>query len=450
METNDEFVKINALRELAEESLKNEDADAANKYLDEMTALQDVADKKANAEERLVKARTAERQPRNRVPVTSEDVAIDSVNEKRADGRYRGHVDADYKPAGYNKHLPAMSQASWVKDKMGSNLKQDAEFQTATFTKWFTSPSQSAFFQNASAEEVKAMQEGTDNEGGYYVPDEFINENVLIRGTLGGQLQDSCTVINVNSKSGYMPTTASVTMAHVAEEGAYTGAEQTPVVGQIAFNIDKYAGLTRVSDELLEDSVPNLGGVLSEIFSSAWGRLQDKMITGGSGTNAYNGIIGGTDYAGNATQFFTMANATSIVAADITGAYFSVPAQYREADAFRWIFNSDIFSLITSIGVTAAGVHAIDSLTNAPDSFLMGRAVAINDNTGSGIGTSITSTEKCGVAGNMKQYYIFNRTGFSISRNDSLYQGNGQVGFFANVRSDGAFVRDGFKILRAA
>jgi HK97 family phage major capsid protein len=72
----------------------------------------------------------------------------------------------------------------------------------------------------------------------------------------------------------------------------------------------------------LEDSVPNLGGVLSEIFSQAWGRLQDKMITGGSGTNAYNGIIGGTDYAGNATQFFTMANATSIVAADITGRLF--------------------------------------------------------------------------------------------------------------------------------
>jgi HK97 family phage major capsid protein len=450
METNEKFVKINALRELAEASLKNEDSDAANKYLDEMEALQDVAEKEAHAEERLVKAQTAERQPRNRVPVTSEDVSVDSINEKRADGRYRGHVDADYKPAGYNKALPAMSQASWVQDKMGSNLKQDAKFQAQTFAKWFTSSSQADFFQNASAEEAKAMQESTDAEGGFYVPDEYINENVLIRGTLGGQLQDSCTVINVNSKSGYMPTTASVVMAHVAEEAALTGAEQTPVVGQIAFNIDKYAGLTRVSDELLEDSIPNLGGVLSEIFSQAWGRLQDKMITGGSGTNAYSGIIGGSDYAGNSTQFFTMANATSIVAADITGAYFDVPAQYREADAFRWIFNSDIFSLITSIGVTAAGVHAIDSLTNAPDSFLMGRAVAINDNTGSGIGTSITSTEKCGVAGNMKSYYIFNRSGFSISRNDSLYQGNGQVGFFANVRSDGQYVRDGFRILRAA
>jgi len=174
------------------------------------------------------------------------------------------------------------------------------------------------------------------------------------------------------------------------------------------------------------------------------------MITGGNGTNAYNGIVGGTDYAGNATQFYTMANATSIVAADITGGFYDVPGQYREADDFRWIFPSAILALIASIGSTAAGVHAIENLTDAPDEFLMGRRVVANDQTGSGLGSTITSTEKVGVAGNMKQYYIFNRAGFSISRNDSLYQGNGQIGFFANVRSDGQFVRDGFKILRAA
>ena len=80
----------------------------------------------------------------------------------------------------------------------------------------------------------------------------------------------------------------------------------------------------------------------------------------------------------------------------------------------------------------------------------MGRRVVANDNTGSGLGSTITSTEKVGIAGNMKQYYIFSRAGFSISRNDSVYQPNGQIAYFANVRSDGQFVRDGFKILRAA
>ena len=450
METNDKFVKIEALQQLAKEALKNEDTATATTYLNEMDELQSKVEKEEEVEARLVKAMTAERTPRNSVPVTSTDIEVDSINEKRADGKYRGHVDADYKPAGWNKTLPAMSQSSWVLEKAGQNLKDESKFQADTFSKWFTSQSQDKWFREASADERKAMEQGTDAEGGFYVPEEFINQNTLIRGTLGGRLQDSCTVFNVNSKDGYLPTTAGVVMANLAEEGAYTGVEQTPTIGQIAFSIDKFSGLTRVSDELLDNSVPNLPGVLSEIFAQAWGRLQDTMITGGNGTGKYMGIVGGTDYAGDATQFYTMANATSIVAADITGGFYSVPGQYREADDFRWIFPSAILALIASIGSAAAGVHAIDSLVNAPDEFLMGRRVVANDNTGSGLGATITSTEKVGVAGNMKQYYIFNRAGFSISRNDSLYQGNGQVGFFANVRSDGQFVRDGFKILRAA
>lgn len=450
METNDKFVKIEALQQLALEALKKEDPATATNYLNEMDELQTAVEKEEEVEARLVKAMTAERTPRNSVPVTSTDVAVDSINEKRADGKYRGHVDASYLPAGYNKSLPAMSQSSWVLEKAGDNVKDEAKFQTETFSKWFTSQSQDKWFREASSDERKAMEQGTDAEGGFYVPEEFINQNTLIRGTLGGRLQEACTVFNVNSKDGYLPTTAGVVMANLAEEGAYTGVEQTPVIGQLAFSIDKYSGLTRVSDELLDNSIPNLPGVLSEVFSQAWGRKQDAMITGGNGTATYNGIINGNDYSGSATQFFTMANATSIVAADIPGAFYDVPGQYREADSFRWIFNSNILALVAGIGVAAAGVHAIDSLVNAPDEFLMGRKVVANDNTGSGLGTSITSTEKVGVAGNMKEYYVFNRAGFSISRNDSLYQGNGQVGFFANVRSDGGFVRDGFTILRAA
>ena len=450
METQDKFAQADALRELAKAQLEEGNVEAAEKYVDEIEHLQSLAEKEADLENRLVKAQTAERPPRNKVPVASTDVAENALNEKRSDGKYRGHVDADYKPAGYNKSLPAMSQVSWIQEKMGQNLKDEAAFQTATFSKWFTAKSQDAFFRESSADERKAMEQGTDSEGGYFVPEEFIDQNVLIRGTLGGNIQPACSVFNVNSKDGYIPTTASVVMANLAEEGAYTGVEQTPTIGQIAFSIDKFSGLTRVSDELLDNSVPNLPGVLSEIFAQAWGRLQDTMITGGNGTGKYMGIVGGTDYAGDATQFYTMANATSIVAADITGGFYSVPGQYREADDFRWIFPSAILALIASIGSAAAGVHAIDSLVNAPDEFLMGRRVVANDQTGSGLGATITSTEKVGVAGNMKQYYIFNRAGFSISRNDSLYQGNGQVGFFANVRSDGQFVRDGFKILRAA
>ena len=69
----------------------------------------------------------------------------------------------------------------------------------------------------------------------------------------------------------------------------------------------------------------------------------------------------------------------------------------------------------------------------------------------SGLGGTITSTEKCAIFGDLRNYYIFDRVGFTIRRNDSLYMGNDQVGFFATRRGDGQVgLSDAFKISRAA
>jgi HK97 family phage major capsid protein len=450
------FSHAESLRLMAEKSLAEGDLDRARTLTDEMEAVQEEAETESDLTSRLEKAMKSDMKPMNTVPVASADVLLDQKNEQRADGRYRGHTDANYRPAGWVKSdagrdLPAMAQPSWVLEKAGDAIKADAEFQTGTWLKWFTSKSESSFFRNASADETKAMQEDTDNEGGYFVPEEFISQTFNIPDAPGGQLRDKCTVVRVTSKDGYLPTLGGTTFAAIAEEAAYTGVESTPVVGQVSYATQKYGSLIRVSDELLADSIPNLPNLLSAIFASAWGRKSQAMITGGNGTNTYQGIVNGTDGAAASTTFYTMANATSIVAADIVGAYFDVPAQFRSVDSFAWVFTSELGALINSVGVTAAGVHAISDLTNAPDSFLMGRPVVYSDVTGTALGTSVTSTEKCGVAGDFSSYYLFERAGISVSRNDSLYQGNGQVGFFAKSRGDGRMaVADAFRILRAA
>jgi HK97 family phage major capsid protein len=305
--------------------------------------------------------------------------------------------------------------------------------------------------QESHRNDDSACRTTSSNIQGYFVPEEFINSTFVIPEANGGQLRDACTVLRVNSKDGYVPTLDSVAMSYLAEEAAYTGAEQTPTVGQVSFGVLKIAGLTRVSDELLADSVPNLPALLTQIFQSANGRFQDKEILAGNGTARYNGIVNGVDGAGSSVTYSTLANATSVIASDIVSAYFNVPQQHRGVENFRWIFPSAISALINGIGATAAGVHAIDSLTNAPDAFLMGRQVLNVDVAGQPFGTTITSTEKIGLAGNMSAYYLFERAGMSIRRNDSLYMGNGQVGFFATARSDGRMATaEAFKILRAA
>ena len=57
------------------------------------------------------------------------------LNEKRSDGTVSiTRLTGDYKPAGWNKTLPAMSQISWVQDQMQvQNLKDESKFQADTF-----------------------------------------------------------------------------------------------------------------------------------------------------------------------------------------------------------------------------------------------------------------------------------------------------------------------------
>ena len=373
-------------------------------------------------------------QTTNTIPVASKDVEVYDANDTTR------KTKADYRPASWVKGLPAAAQPLWVQEQMGDNQKDHARIYMDAFTKWATTPREEMFWKSATPDEIKAMQEDSDAEGGYFVPEAFINAVVHDPGVPGSTLRPYCTVINVASKDGYVPTMGSATWAAVAEEASYS--DQTPTVGQVAFNIEKSGGLVKVTRELLDDSAINLPSLLSQLFTESSGRFEDVGIISGNGTTQYAGIMGASP------SDYTMANATSVVAADLTGIYYTLEAQFR-ANA-SWIMKSAIAGLITSIASTAAGVHAIPSLTAAPSDFILGRPNVMVDSA-HGLGATITATERIALFGDLRAYYVFNRMGMTIRRNDSLYMESDQVGFFATRRGDGQLtLAAAFKMLRAA
>ena len=373
-------------------------------------------------------------QTTNTIPVASSDVAVYDANDTTR------NTKANYKPASWVKGLPAAAQPLWVQEQMGDDQKQSARIYMDAFTKWAMAPREEVFWKSATPDEIKAMQEDTDAEGGFFVPEAFINQVIHDPGVPGSTLRPHCTVINVASKDGYVPTMGSATWAAVAEEAAYS--DQTPTVGQVNFSIEKSGGLVKVTRELLDDSAINLPRLLSQLFTESSGRFEDVGIISGNGTTQYSGIMGASP------SDYTMANATSVVAADLTGIYYTLEAQFR-ANA-SWVMKSAIAGLITSIASTAAGVHAIPSLTAAPSDFILGRPNIMVDSA-HGLGATITATERIALFGDLRQYYVFNRMGMTIRRNDSLYMENDQVGFFATRRGDGQLtLASAFKMMRAA
>ena len=419
----------------ADTEVQNGNAETATRLVEDAVAKTDQANQLDAAASEIKRLKGEYNQPTNLVPIASQDAALYDPADRTAS------IKSDYKPMTWIDHLPPCAQPMWVQEQMGSNLKEQAQFQKDTFEKWLRSPNDAAWMAKSTPDEQKAMQEDTDVEGGFFVPEEFINQVIHDTGVPGGLLRPLCNVIRVASKDGYIPTLASATWGPIAEEAAFS--DQTPTVGQVAFSVEKSGGLCKVTRELLDDSAVNLPALLAQIFQEAAGQYEDIGIISGNDTTQYAGIMSDGDVA-----FYTMANATSIVGADLIGGYYELNAQHR-ANA-SWIMRSPIAALVTSIAITAAGVHQIPSLTAAPSDFIMGKRNTVTD-VASGLGTTITSTEKCAIFGDMKKYYIFDRVGFTIRRNDSLYMENDQVGFFATRRGDGQVgLSAAFKILRAA
>ena len=207
----------NYLLEKADATLKEGKVEDAKALILEAQKEMEDAEAKEQAQAELDRMKTDFAKPINNVPVASTDLKNYDPNDTGAT------MKASYKPASWVKGLPAVAQPIWVQEKMGIREKEEADFQRDTFVKWMSAPSQEIFFKNASADEVKAMQEDTDAEGGYFVPEEFINQVIHDTGLPSGALRSASTVIRVASKDGYIPTIASATWGAIAEEARWIG-----------------------------------------------------------------------------------------------------------------------------------------------------------------------------------------------------------------------------------
>ena len=378
----------NYLLEKADATLKEGKVEDAKALILEAQKEMEDAEAKEQAQAELDRMKTDFAQPINNVPVASTDLKNYDPNDTGAT------MKASYKPASWVKGLPAVAQPIWVQEKMGIREKEEADFQRDTFVKWMSAPSQEIFFKNASADEVKAMQEDTDAEGGYFVPEEFINQVIHDTGLPSGALRSASTVIRVASKDGYFPSIASATWGAIAEEAAFS--DQTPTVGQVAFAIEKSGGLVKVTRELLDDSAINLPSILSQIFQEASGRFEDVGILNGNNTTNYAGILQGS------SADYVMASATAVTTADLLGIYYTLQPQHR-ANA-TWVMNSMISKTVNSIQSTGNGVTGITDLTQAPANFLLGRPAINSDVSGNGLADSITANDEIAIFVDFRNY----------------------------------------------
>ena len=282
--------------------------------------------------------------------------------------------------------------------------------------------------KHVTPEVADALQEGTDSEGGFLVPDEF--ERTLVESLQEENIfRKLAHVITTSSGDRKIPVVASKGSASwVDEEGTITESDDS--FGQVSIGAYKLGTLIKVSNELLSDSVFNLESYISKEFGRRIGSKEEDAFFNGNGVGKPTGIFNAT---GGADTGVTAASATAITADEIIDLFYSLNAPYRKNAV--WIMNDATVKAIRKLKDNNGNYLWQPSLTAGTPDTLLGRPVY----TSSYVPT-IAAGKKTIAFGDFGYYWIADRQGRNFKKLSELYAATDQTGFVATQRVDGKLI----------
>ena len=275
---------------------------------------------------------------------------------------------------------------------------------------------------------LNALQEGTDSEGGYLVPDEF--ERTLVEALEEENVfRTLAHVIKTSSGDRKIPVVASKgTASWVDEEGAYT--ESDDAFSQVSIGAYKLGTMIKVSEELLADSVFDLEAYISKEFARRIGAREEESFFNGDGKGKPLGILAA---AGGAEVGVTAASATAITADEVIDLFYSLKAPYRKNAV--WVLNDATVKQIRKLKDSTGQYLWQPSLVAGTPDTILGRPVK----TSAFMPTAATGAKTIAF-GDFKYYWIADRQGRTFKKLSELYAANGQVGFMGTQRVDGKLI----------
>jgi HK97 family phage major capsid protein len=229
------------------------------------------------------------------------------------------------------------------------------------------------------------------------------------------------------------------TATWVAENGTIPVSDVT--FGQKTLDAFKLTDQIKVSTELLQDSMFDLEGYLSEEFARALGVAEEQAFIAGTGLGQPTGIFKAT---GGADIGTTAAAQAAIAFDDVVSLIYALKSPYRRNAVFL---------------THDATVSAMRKLKDANGQYLWQPSLQAGQPDklfGYPLYTSpYVPTLAAGALslafGDFSNYWIADRQGRTLQRLNELYAGNGQVGFLITERVDGKVIlSEGIQLLKQA
>lgn len=277
-------------------------------------------------------------------------------------------------------------------------------------------------------EVMNSLQEGTDSEGGYLVPDEF--ERTLIESLEEENIfRKLAHIITTSSGDRKIPVVASKGTASWVDEEGQIG-ESDDSFSQVSIGAYKLGTLIKVSNELLNDSVFDLESYISKEFARRIGSKEEDAFFNGDGKGKPVGVLNAT---GGAETGVTAASATTITADEIIELFYSLRAPYRKKAV--WVMNDATVKTIRKLKDANGNYLWQPALTAGTPDTLLGRPIY----TSSYVPT-IAAGKKTIIFGDFSYYWIADRQGRTFKKLSELYAATDQTGFVGTQRVDGKLI----------
>lgn len=185
----------------------------------------------------------------------------------------------------------------------------------------------------------KALVEGTDDQGGYLVPEEFRSEvfRILPDFTV---MRNIARILPMNTDTLNLNTLVARPSAYwTAEYGskATTSAE----FGRVTLSPNDLVCLLPVTHQLIDDANINVIQFITELFAESIGMTEDKAFFTGSGTGQPKGISQET--------ITSVATGGAMTFDHLINLYHSLPQRVRNSPRFAWVGTSRVIKALRGI-----------------------------------------------------------------------------------------------------
>jgi len=275
---------------------------------------------------------------------------------------------------------------------------------------------------------VNALQEGTNSEGGYIVPQEF--ERAVYTSLVEmDPIRAAATVIQTASDRNIPIEASKGSFDYVAEEGEYQ--QSDPSFGRVIIGAYKFGGIVKVSEELLQDASFDLEAYLRQLAAERTAALEATAFCTGNNTGKPYGLFAVTAVGGVNVQGITGAvSATPAITGDnLIDVFHTLGSAYRKNAS--WLMGDGMVKLIRKLKSSDNQYLWQPGLADGQPDRLLGRPLLVSDG-----GPTAAASAKTVVFGDLKRYQIVDRLGMTMQRLNELYAANGQIGFKFSARHD--------------